>query len=86
MTWMLFAVVCAGCGPNAEPYGLNETIYLNKGDDAPFDGWLVSDQDMEYLLKRAYDSRRVGALLMYRQGLLNPWWKFPKYPVVAKVE
>lgn len=50
---LLFGVVCVGCAPKIEPYGLDETVRLEAGDAAPFDGWLLSDRDLEFLLKRA---------------------------------
>lgn len=50
---MLFAIGFAGCGQRVEPYGAEETVYLAKDAPAPFAGWLLSDADLEALLKAA---------------------------------
>ena len=51
-----FALAFAGCAPKVRSYGRQEIIRLEKGQAAPWTGWLVSDADLEMLLK---DSERA---------------------------
>ena len=53
---MLFALAFAGCAPSVEPYGANELVYLRQNEPAPFDGWLLSDADLEHLFKTASEA------------------------------
>lgn len=55
-TCLACALACAGCAPlrpEAAAYGLDEPVRLSAGTAAPFDGWLLSDADLEWLLKAA---------------------------------
>jgi hypothetical protein len=56
MMLMLFALACAGCVPSVEPYGADELVYLRATEPAPFDGWLLSDADLEALIKAAHEA------------------------------
>ena len=60
MKWLLAIAMLlpggfAGCGPGVRPYGggHNEPVILLKGEAAPFAGWLLSTDDLEFLLKSA---------------------------------
>jgi hypothetical protein len=53
---LLCAIVCGGCGPGVEPYGTDEAVYLQVDEPAPFAGWLLSDADLEALLKAAHEA------------------------------
>ncbi len=41
----------SGCAPAVAPYSIDEAVHLEKGDPSPFVGWLLSDADLEMLLK-----------------------------------
>ena len=54
VTLVLFASCFGACGPpRTEPYGLQELERLEAGQSAPWAGWLMSDGDLEFLLKQA---------------------------------
>jgi len=52
-TCLLCALALPGCGRKVCSYGAEETLHLEKGQPAPWTGWLLSDADLEYLLKAA---------------------------------
>lgn len=55
-TWLLCATASAGCAPKADSYAdftSDEISRLRAGEPAPFTGWLVSDADLEAMVKGA---------------------------------
>lgn len=49
----LCAAVWPGCGPKAHDYGSKQIVRLKAAQPAPWAGWLVSDAELEFLLKQA---------------------------------
>ncbi len=45
--------VFAGCARNTISYGAEEVVRLEAGEPAPWTGWLLSDTELEFLLKQA---------------------------------
>lgn len=43
------------CAPAIEPYGNQEIIHIEKDEPAPWPGWLMTDAELEFLLKKAHD-------------------------------
>ena len=53
-TLLLCALAFAGCGPRpVAAYGDQEIIRLEAGQPSPWTGWLLSDTELEHLLKTA---------------------------------
>ena len=59
---LLFALVFPACAPArpdvAASYGREGPLHLDANQPAPFAGWLVSDADLEWLLKAAEGAAR----------------------------
>ena len=58
--WLLtMLALCAfgldACAPAIKPYGNQEIIHLEKDEPAPWPGWLMTDAELEFLLKKAHD-------------------------------
>jgi hypothetical protein len=64
MMWLPFALACPACAParpEAADYGRQSLLHLDANQPAPFAGWLVSDQDLEWLVKAAQDRNAQDA-------------------------
>ncbi len=55
--WLLSALALPACAASlpdpAAPYGNQQATHLEPNQPAPFAGWLLSDSDLEWLLKSA---------------------------------
>ena len=52
--FMLSVLAFAGCAPKpVVEYGSQELQHIEQGQPAPYTGWLMSDQELELLLKAA---------------------------------
>ncbi len=49
----LCVLAFAGCGHRVLDYGSQEIVRLEAGQAAPWPGWLLSDAELEMLLKKA---------------------------------
>jgi hypothetical protein len=55
---MLCVIGLGGCVRDVRPYSNAEAVYIKTGEPAPFDGWLLSDADLEVLLKAAEEGTK----------------------------
>lgn len=47
------SLALSGCASRVVAYGDQEAVHLAQSEPAPFSGWLLSDADLEMLLKGA---------------------------------